>query len=137
MQCQPHPCDTAGSWIRNLNNTRPYLDPHHPLSRPGCWQTPDNLEIGRVEVPPLKGAKPQPTPGCTTKPQPCPSHPDVTYCISDPASGQCDEPMPHKPCPPCPAPPSAEDLPEHDAVFYSWNRAHFGGWIITSSPLIL
>ena len=42
---------------------------------------------------------------CTTKPQPCPGHPGVTFCNSDPAPGQCDKPMPHKPCPPCPPPP--------------------------------
>jgi hypothetical protein len=129
----PHPCHTAGSWIRNLNNTRPYLDPKHPLSRPGCWQTPDNLEVGRVAVPPVKGVKPVPIPGCTTKPQPCSSHPGVTFCKSDPAGGQCAKPMPHKPCPPCPPPPPPTPLTElelqqqEDAVFFSWNRAHFGG----------
>ena len=42
---------------------------------------------------------------CTTKPQPCPGHPGATFCNSDPAPGQCDKPMPHKPCPPCPPPP--------------------------------
>ena len=52
--------------------------------------------------------------------------------------------MPHKPCPPCPPPLQARDLEEDDterqkkqAVFFSWNRAHFGAWVITSSPLIL
>ena len=87
----PHPCHTAGSWVRNLNNTRPYLDEHQPLSRPGCWQTPDNLEVGRVDIPPLHGQPPPPPPpppGCTTAPQPCPSHPGVTFCMSDPAPGQ-------------------------------------------------
>jgi hypothetical protein len=39
---------------------------------------------------------------CTTEPQPCPGHPGVTFCLSDPAPSQCDAPMPHKPCPPCP-----------------------------------
>ena len=135
----PHPCHTAGSWIRNLNNTRPYLDPKHPLSRPGCWQTPDNLEVGRVAVPPVKGVKPVPIPGCTTKPQPCSSHPGVTFCKSDPAGGQCAKPMPHKPCPPCPPPPPPTPLTElelqqqEDAVFFSWNRAHFGGAYLSSS----
>ena len=32
---------------------------------------------------------------------PCPGHPAVNFCPSNPASGQCDAPMPHKPCPPC------------------------------------
>ena len=54
----PHPCHTAGSWVRNLNNTIPYLDPKQPLSRPGCWQTPDNLQVTRVEIPPLAGSPP-------------------------------------------------------------------------------
>lgn len=98
----------------------------------------DLPQVGRVEVPPLKGGQPPPPiPGCTTKPQPCPSHPGVTFCISDPASGQCDRPMPHKPCPPCPAPPStakkSEEQREHDAVFFSWNRAHFGGTVLSLS----
>ena len=34
---------------------------------------------------------------CTDKPQPCPSHPGVTFCPSDKAPGQCSKPMPHKP----------------------------------------
>jgi hypothetical protein len=41
---------------------------------------------------------------CSSVAQPCPSHPGRTFCESDPAPGQCDDPMPHKPCPPCPAP---------------------------------
>ena len=38
-------------------------------------------------------------------------------------------------CPPC----TGVDSPalDKDAVFFSWNRAHFGAWVITSSPLIL
>jgi len=40
-------------------------------------------------------------------PTPCPPgpHQKRTYCSSDPTPGQCDKPMPHKPCPPCKAPP--------------------------------
>jgi hypothetical protein len=134
----PHPCHTAGSWVRNLNNTRPYLDEHRPLSRPGCWQTPDNLQVGRVEAPPPHGAPPAPAPGCSTTPQPCPAHPGATFCEGDPAPDQCSRPMPHKPCPPCPSPPAVEARREVDEkAFLSWNRAHFGAWVITSSPLIL
>jgi hypothetical protein len=131
-----HPCHTAGSWVRNLNNTRPYLDERHPLSRPGCWQTPDNLEVGRVEAPPLHGGGS--LPGCTTKPQPCPNQKGHTFCLSDPAPHQCDNP-PKLPCPPCPAPapPPARGDVTKDQAFFSWNRAHYGAWIITSSPLIL
>jgi hypothetical protein len=44
---------------------------------------------------------------CTAVPQPCPSHPGVTFCASDPAPRQCDQKMPHKPCPPCPPPAAA------------------------------
>lgn len=40
---------------------------------------------------------------CSSTPQPCPTTAGRTYCISDPASGQCDKPMPHPKCPPCPA----------------------------------
>lgn len=43
---------------------------------------------------------------CTSIPQPCPSHPGRTFCASNPASGQCDQPS-HPPCPPCPPPPSS------------------------------
>ena len=32
---------------------------------------------------------------------PCPGNEKVTFCSSLSASGQCDVPMPHKPCPPC------------------------------------
>lgn len=39
---------------------------------------------------------------CTRTPQPCPSNPGVTFCNSDPTPGQCQEKMPHRPCPPCP-----------------------------------
>ena len=42
---------------------------------------------------------------CTAKPQPCPSHPGTTFCVSDKTPGQCDKKMPHKPCPPCPPSP--------------------------------
>ena len=31
----------------------------------------------------------------------CSGHANRTFCPSSPASGQCDQPMPHKPCPPC------------------------------------
>ena len=57
-----------------------------------------------------------------------------TFCKSDPAPGQCDKP-PVRKCPPC----TGVDSPalDKDAVFFSWNRAHFGAWVITSSPLIL
>ena len=93
-----------------------------------------------------------PAAGCTTKPQLCPSHPGVTFCKSDPAAGQCDKAMPHKPCPACPPPPLARDLlleagvdqnqidqdledlqegleRQKQEVFFSWNRAHFGAWV--------
>eukprot|EP01043_Picozoa_sp_COSAG02_P018042 COSAG02_NODE_832_length_16660_cov_16.228006_5_plen_456_part_00 len=42
---------------------------------------------------------------CTRVPQPCPSHPGVTFCPSSQNHTQCDAPMPHPPCPPCAAPP--------------------------------
>eukprot|EP01051_Picozoa_sp_SAG22_P006970 SAG22_NODE_475_length_10003_cov_3.943356_2_plen_925_part_00 len=41
---------------------------------------------------------------CTSTPQPCPSHPGVTFCASDSTPHQCSRPMPHKQCPPCPRP---------------------------------
>jgi len=41
---------------------------------------------------------------CTTKPQPCPGK-NTTFCLSDRTPFQCDQPMPHAPCPPCPPPP--------------------------------
>jgi hypothetical protein len=41
---------------------------------------------------------------CTTKPQPCLKEPKITFCESDPTPGQCEKPMPHKACPPCPKP---------------------------------
>lgn len=44
---------------------------------------------------------------CNASAQPCSAHPGVTFCMSDNTSGQCDKPMPHKPCPPCPVSPPA------------------------------
>jgi hypothetical protein len=43
----------------------------------------------------------------TCPPRPCSSHPDRTFCPTNKTSGQCDQPMPHPPCPPgnCPAGP--------------------------------
>ena len=49
------------------------------------------------------GALVRDPPKCSTAPQPCPSHPGRTYCLSDPAAGQCEQPS-HPPCPPCPPP---------------------------------
>lgn len=49
----------------------------------------------------------EPSTVCTTKPLQCPSDPGVTYCSSDPAPGQCQTKMPHRPCPPCPPLPNA------------------------------
>lgn len=46
---------------------------------------------------------------CTTKPQPCPGK-NTTFCNSDPTPFQCDKPMPHAPCPPCPPPPRLPPL---------------------------
>lgn len=34
-------------------------------------------------------------------PTPCPGKPGVTFCSSNSSSGQCSDPMPHAPCPPC------------------------------------
>lgn len=34
-------------------------------------------------------------------PTPCPGKPAVTFCSSNSSSGQCSDPMPHAPCPPC------------------------------------
>ncbi len=39
---------------------------------------------------------------CSSTPQKCSSHPGVTFCPSNHTPGQCETPMPHKPCPPCP-----------------------------------
>ena len=50
---------------------------------------------------------------CTTAPQPCPEHGSHTYCLSDPASGQCDRPS-RPTCPPCP--PSAHKNNNHNGV---------------------
>ena len=50
---------------------------------------------------------------CTTVPQPCLSHPGRTYCASNPAAGQCDQPT-HPPCPPCP-PSTPPQLPSYDS----------------------
>ena len=125
----PHPCHTAGSWVRNLNNTRPYLDEARPLSRPGCWQTPDNLQVGRVEVPPLNGYHP-----CSSKPVPCSGHKGRFFCPNAATPGQCGHSP--SPCPPCPPPaPPGPSLLDRDTVFFSWNRAHFGAWVITVSAL--
>ena len=44
-----------------------------------------------------------PPPKCTATPQPCKEH-GVTFCLSKDDNNQCSEPMPHRPCPPCPAP---------------------------------
>jgi hypothetical protein len=66
---------------------------------------------------------------CTSQPQPCPSHPGVTWCPSDKAAGQCSQPMPRKPCPPCPTPsppPAKPPALNRNVVFFTWNRAHFG-----------
>ena len=41
-------------------------------------------------------------PPCSTTPQNCTSHPGVTFCMANHTPGQCDTPMPHAPCPPCP-----------------------------------
>jgi hypothetical protein len=51
---------------------------------------------------------------CTTVPQPCHGHANVTYCISSNATDQCNKTMPHPPCPPCPPlpPPSPPPSPE-------------------------
>jgi hypothetical protein len=74
----------------------------------------------------------------TAKPQPCPNRKGHTFCLSDPAPHQCDSP-PQRPCPPCPAPaaPPAPGGITKDQAFFSWNRAHYGAWVITGSPLIL
>jgi hypothetical protein len=39
---------------------------------------------------------------CNASAQPCQNHPGVTYCATDKTIGQCEKPMPHKLCPPCP-----------------------------------
>eukprot|EP01050_Picozoa_sp_SAG11_P014298 SAG11_NODE_1744_length_4334_cov_32.676033_1_plen_54_part_00 len=46
--------------------------------------------------PMLAGCPGQKPAKCTTTPQPCPGHPGVTFCNSDPRAGQCGEKMPHK-----------------------------------------
>ncbi len=53
---------------------------------------------------------------CTTAPQPCPNHAGVTFCESDDSPHQCDRPMPHKPCPPCPSPGPAPVSPAQPLV---------------------
>lgn len=39
---------TFKSMVSNLNSTRKYQDPKHPIARPGCWAYPDMLEVGRL-----------------------------------------------------------------------------------------
>ena len=69
----------------------------------------DGNTLRHVVVPTAGGgaeavAAPPPAP-CTDKPQPCPSHAGRTYCPSLPKPNQCEQPMPHNPCPACPSPP--------------------------------
>ena len=63
-------------------------------------------------------------------PQPCSSHPGVTFCSSLKTAGQCEKPMPHPPCPPCLKPPRPADgscKNELDcslgAVFHTFSRS--------------
>ena len=64
-------------------------------------------------------------PCTTTKPQPCPNEPKVTFCESDPTPGQCRQPMPHKGCPPCPKPAS----PKKDFSTDPWGKG--SSWLTT------
>jgi hypothetical protein len=58
---------------------------------------------------------------CTTVPQPCHGHANVTYCISSNATDQCNKTMPHPPCPPCPPPPPPSPPPSPELHQYAVN----------------
>ena len=84
--------------------------------REGLWG--DHLPIISLHFKIVGPSPARPSPGppsppakCTSTPQRCSGHPSVTYCPSDPAKGQCDQPMPHPPCPPCPPPPPPPPSP--------------------------
>jgi hypothetical protein len=82
----------------------------------GLWG--DYLMAVSFHYPLVGGPAPSPPGGpCTTTPQPCPSHPGRTFCMSDKEPGQCDRPS-AKACPPCPQPPNhcvppAKPCPKH------------------------
>jgi hypothetical protein len=68
-----------------------------------------NIDGGWEDVtgPPLS----PPRPGSQCHPRPCRSHPNQTYCPNVKTAGQCDQPMPHAPCPPGPCPPAPPGPP--------------------------